>query len=51
MEHFVVMQVKEKEINYKRLREENEFAQKVHSWSSIIAVVQLQSLFLIMCSN
>lgn len=28
-EQFVVVQVKEKEITYKRLREENEFAQKV----------------------
>jgi targeting protein for Xklp2 len=28
-EQFVVVQVKEKEITYKRLREENEFAQKI----------------------
>jgi hypothetical protein len=48
--HFA-MQVKEKEISYKRLREENEFAQKVltniHLFVRIsdVAVVQVQAPF------
>ena len=40
MEHVIVMQMKEKEINYKRQREENEFAQKVHPHTSGPQVLQ-----------
>jgi hypothetical protein len=51
MGHFIAMQVKEKEISYKRLREENEFAQKVHIHPYVpqnLAVVQQHIFFLLL---
>ena len=58
MEHVIVMQMKEKEINYKRQREENEFAQKVHPHTSYPYLVlrccssaSASTFFFFCCSN